>query len=75
MSVEDVKRASGHLRGTLADELAGDTDDFEPRQRRLLKFHGIYQQDDRDVRRARRAKPSSRSTTPAWCAPPCRAAA
>ena len=56
MSVEDVKRASGHLRGALADELAAETDEFDHDSVVLLKFHGIYQQDDRDVRRARRAK-------------------
>ncbi len=56
MSVEDIKRGSGHLRGTLADELAADTDTFEHDSTVLLKFHGIYQQDDRDVRRARNSK-------------------
>jgi sulfite reductase (ferredoxin) len=56
VSVEDIKRASGHLRGALADELTTDADEFEPDSVVLLKFHGIYQQDDRDVRRARRAK-------------------
>ncbi|MGH9271438.1 MAG: sulfite reductase, partial [Ilumatobacteraceae bacterium] len=56
MSVEDVKRASGHLRGALADELAAAKDEFDHDSVVLLKFHGIYQQDDRDVRRARRAK-------------------
>ena len=53
MSVEDVKRSSRHLRGTLAEELAADTDAFEHDDVVVLKFHGIYQQDDRDVRRAR----------------------
>ena len=53
MSVEDVKRSSAHLRGTLAEELAGDKDAFEHDSTVLLKFHGIYQQDDRDVRRSR----------------------
>ncbi len=53
MSVEEIKRASGHLRGTLAAELATDADAFEHDSVVVLKFHGIYQQDDRDVRRAR----------------------
>ena len=53
MSVEEIKRASGHLRGTLAAELAAETDAFEHDNVVVLKFHGIYQQDDRDVRRAR----------------------
>jgi sulfite reductase (ferredoxin) len=56
VSVEDVKRRSRHLRGDLADELAATTDSFEPDSVALLKFHGIYQQDDRDVRRARASK-------------------
>lgn len=57
MSAEDVKRGSRHLRGALADELAAATDSFElETSRALLKFHGIYQQDDRDVRRERTMK-------------------
>ena len=56
MSVEDVKRASRHLRGNLAAELAAPADTFESDSVVLLKFHGIYQQDDRDVRRARAAQ-------------------
>ena len=53
MTVEDVKRSSAHLRGTLVEELAGDADAFQADNTVVLKFHGIYQQDDRDVRRAR----------------------
>ena len=57
MTVEDVKLASGHLRGALAAELNSDTDRFEADGSEvLLKFHGIYQQDDRDVRRERASK-------------------
>jgi len=50
---EALKQASRHLRGTLAEELADDTDHFSHDATLLLKFHGIYQQDDRDERRAR----------------------
>ena len=50
---EDVKLASNYLGGTIGDELADDQTDFEHDAEILLKFHGIYQQDDRDVRRAR----------------------
>lgn len=53
MSVEDIKRASGHLRGELKEELVQETDSFGHDSQVLLKFHGIYQQDDRDVRRER----------------------
>ena len=52
-TVEDVKRASGFLRGELAEQLVDGTDRFGDDSTVLLKFHGIYQQDDRDVRRAR----------------------
>ena len=41
MSVEDVKRSSAHLRGTLAEELAGDSDGFQADDTVVLKFHGI----------------------------------
>jgi len=54
---EDIKRASGHLRGGLAAELGTDTEKFEAEGSEvLLKFHGIYQQDDRDIRRERASK-------------------
>jgi sulfite reductase (ferredoxin) len=57
VSVEDLKRDSGHLRGTLAAELHADSAAFADHGNEvLLKFHGIYQQDDRDVRRERAAK-------------------
>ena len=57
MTVEDVKRGSDHLRGELAAELASDTESFAGEGSEvLLKFHGIYQQDDRDVRRERASK-------------------
>jgi sulfite reductase (ferredoxin) len=53
MSAETIKKESGYLAGTIADELANDGPDFDHDAEMLLKFHGIYQQDDRDVRRAR----------------------
>ena len=52
MTLEDVKRSSRFLRGTLAEELADPSDAFSGDNTALLKFHGIYQQDDRDQRRA-----------------------
>ena len=54
MSAETIKIESGYLAGTIAAELANDADDFEHDAEMLLKFHGIYQQDDRDVRRTRK---------------------
>ena len=48
--VEKIKESSRGLRGTLAEELANDAPNFEQDSLQLLKFHGIYQQDDRDAR-------------------------
>jgi sulfite reductase (ferredoxin) len=52
--VEGVKEASRALRGTIALQLASDTDHFDDTNKDLLKFHGTYQQQDRDARKARR---------------------
>ncbi|MDE3222331.1 MAG: NADPH-dependent assimilatory sulfite reductase hemoprotein subunit, partial [Acidobacteriota bacterium] len=51
--VEGIKRASDHLRGDLANELAGPRPDVSSEAEQLLKFHGIYAQDNRDTRRER----------------------
>jgi len=56
MSVEDIKRASGFLKGEIGEQLVDATDSFGHDSQVLLKFHGIYQQDDRDVRRERASK-------------------
>jgi len=48
--LEGIKENSQQLRGTLADELAEDTDHFSGDATQLLKFHGSYQQDNRDLR-------------------------
>jgi sulfite reductase (ferredoxin) len=54
--VEGIKSGSLGLRGTLADELADPSPAFTADATHLIKFHGFYQQDDRDIRRARAAK-------------------
>ena len=46
-----LKAESRQLRGTILDELATDDAAFSADAGQLLKFHGIYQQDDRDLRR------------------------
>ncbi len=51
--VEVLKRASNYLRGDLAQELTSDTPNVTGDSEQLLKFHGIYSQDNRDVRRER----------------------
>lgn len=53
---EQVKATSDHLRGTVAAELSAETPKFTHDAEVVLKFHGIYQQDDRDVRRERTSK-------------------
>ncbi len=53
MSLEQIKASSGLLRGSIGEELDDGGDQFAKDTTQLLKFHGIYQQDDRDVRRER----------------------
>ncbi|HEX6480978.1 MAG TPA: NADPH-dependent assimilatory sulfite reductase hemoprotein subunit [Ktedonobacteraceae bacterium] len=51
--VEHIKSESDYLRGQIAEELAQDSPRFSEAQVQLIKFHGIYQQEDRDFRHAR----------------------
>jgi sulfite reductase beta subunit-like hemoprotein len=51
--VEIAKREGRQLRGTIAETLASDATHFGHDDLQLLKFHGTYQQDDRDQRKAR----------------------
>jgi sulfite reductase (ferredoxin) len=53
---EKVKAASRRLRGAIAEELASDSEHFTKDTVLLLKFHGTYQQHDRDVRKAEAKK-------------------
>ncbi|PSU44993.1 sulfite reductase subunit beta [Photobacterium frigidiphilum] len=53
---ERLKRESNFLRGTIADDLQDRiTGGFTADNFQLIRFHGMYQQDDRDIR-AERAK-------------------
>src|SRR5437588_10386405 len=52
--VEGIKEVSRQLRGTIAEQLANDSDHFVEADKQLLKFHGTYQQEDRDARKNRR---------------------
>jgi sulfite reductase (ferredoxin) len=52
--VEANKIGSSYLRGTLAEELVQETPAFSESNAQLLKFHGSYQQEDRDQRRSLR---------------------
>jgi sulfite reductase (ferredoxin) len=49
---EKAKIDARFLRGTLAEELQNDLPEFSKPSMAVLKFHGIYQQDDRDLRKA-----------------------
>ena len=54
-SVEDIKQQSGRLRGTLVESLSNRiTGALADDDQTLIKYHGSYQQDDRDVRDERR---------------------
>lgn len=56
LDVEKIKAASDHLRGTLAASLQdARTGAIADADTVISKFHGIYQQDDRDQRSQRRA--------------------
>lgn len=48
--VEGIRVTSDHLRGTIAEELAGQVPAFAGDSNELLEFRGIYQQDDRETR-------------------------
>ncbi|MCE7557043.1 assimilatory sulfite reductase (NADPH) hemoprotein subunit [Aliivibrio fischeri] len=53
---ERLKRESKHLRGTIVEDLQDRiTGGFTKDNFQLIRFHGMYQQDDRDIR-AERAK-------------------
>ncbi len=48
--VEAIKEASRYLLQLVADEVKNDATHFTEDAATVLKFHGTYQQDDRDVR-------------------------
>ncbi|MDX1682706.1 MAG: NADPH-dependent assimilatory sulfite reductase hemoprotein subunit, partial [Phycisphaeraceae bacterium] len=53
--VEKAKSSSKYLYGTIQDVLEGEQEKFDHDDVQALKFHGIYQQDDRDTRDANKA--------------------
>jgi sulfite reductase (NADPH) hemoprotein beta-component len=54
---EDIKIASNFLRGTIAEGLADtSTGAISESDSQLTKFHGIYMQDDRDLREERKSQ-------------------
>jgi sulfite reductase (ferredoxin) len=50
---EEIKANSDYLHGTLAADLADANPDISKDSVQLIKFHGSYQQDDRDTRKRR----------------------
>lgn len=59
---EPLKLNSNYLRGTLAEEFADvSTGSISEDSQQLSKFHGMYLQDDRDVRAGRRKKKLEKS--------------
>ena len=59
---ENIKQASNLLRGTIAEGLLDDsTGALAADDTQLTKFHGIYQQDDRDLRGERRMAKQERA--------------
>eukprot|EP00127_Corallochytrium_limacisporum_P004284 Clim_evm229s157 gene=Clim_evmTU229s157 len=56
-SVEDIKDESNYLRGTILQGLQDrSTGAISASDAQLTKFHGIYMQDDRDLRETRKAQ-------------------
>jgi len=61
--VEGIKSRSRHLRGSIVESLADPlTGAMREDDTQLIKFHGLYQQDDRDLRNERRQQ----RLEPAW---------
>lgn len=51
--VEIIKEDSNYLRGPLDTEIGNDLPNFSKEAIQVIKFHGTYQQDDRDLRKGR----------------------
>lgn len=58
--VEGIKETSNYLRGSIAEELAQPTASFNKPTTQLIKFHGSYQQDDRENRESVEGKKSAK---------------
>src|SRR5581483_12012643 len=53
-NVEHLKANSAALRGPLAEELSQSASGFSAAGAGILKFHGMYQQENRDARQTRK---------------------
>ncbi|MGH7881501.1 MAG: NADPH-dependent assimilatory sulfite reductase hemoprotein subunit [Candidatus Dormibacteraceae bacterium] len=63
---EALKAGSDHLRGEIVNELGNDSPAFTGDTVQLLKFHGMYQQDDRDKRALARTAGENKKPTKHW---------
>jgi sulfite reductase (ferredoxin) len=59
--LENVKRQSNYLRGTIAAELRDESDHVSKDSANLLKHHGTYQQDNRDDRQKAAGRKSEKA--------------
>ena len=56
-AIENIKEASDALRGTIRQSLSDEiTGAIREDDQAVIKFHGMYQQDDRDRREERAEK-------------------
>ncbi len=60
-NVEQLKAHSAALRGPLAEELSQSASGFSAAGAGILKFHGLYQQENRDARQARKQEAQGKS--------------
>ena len=61
---ESIKSSSDYLRGTILEGLSDSLDgSLSADDQQLTKFHGIYQQDNRDIRAERRRKKLDKAYT------------
>src|SRR5436190_15364143 len=51
---EVIKAANPTLAGSIAATMGSGTDQFSADDQQFTKFHGIYQQDDRDLRKTQK---------------------
>ena len=65
---EHIKEASDYLRGTLSEGLREEiTGAISEDDQQLVKFHGMYLQDDRDLRAERGAQENGEGVLPSCC--------
>lgn len=59
--IETIKERSAGLRGTIDADLESDAPHLTADGRQVIKFHGVYEQDDRDARRSNRGTADARA--------------